>query len=59
MDLHAEIIALQEKEDISYTAAARELYLVEIGKIESYDVAYKAFTSFGGRIDVLRGKDCK
>ena len=41
--LHNEVIALQNREGISYTAAARELYLIEVAKHGSAIVAREGF----------------
>jgi hypothetical protein len=51
LQLHAEILAIQERWGISYKDAAHRLYLAEVAKLEAEEHALRAIQCIRHRID--------
>jgi hypothetical protein len=56
LNLHAEVLALQEKLGISYKDAFHWLYLAEVEKLKVADEKYKAFKILESCLEVFLNK---
>jgi len=50
LNIHAEVLALQEKLGISYKDASHRLYMAELEKLKVADETHKAFKNLDKRI---------
>lgn len=53
LDLHAEVLALQNQYGISYKDAAHRLYMSEVAQFKALDRGRRAISSIRQRIDKL------
>lgn len=51
LTLHNEVLAMMDKEGLSYQVAVRQLYYTEVVKLESEMIVMKAFSDFMDKID--------
>lgn len=51
MQLHKEVVALMEREGLTYEAAARLLYYAEVAKLKAEAIALRAFKDFSKELD--------
>jgi hypothetical protein len=51
LNVHAEVVALQQRLGITYKDASHRLYMAELEKLKAADSAHKAFKNIDNRLE--------